>query len=514
MTKFAKLDPKRPEVRGPVKTTVRTRTYNGGAGFALGEKASLYTLAVTDMVGEPTYYEAGSARTKRLVDLVHTVTAKDAPWVAAFASWLRTEANMRSAPIVVAVEYMRAGGPHARSVINSVCQRADEPAEILGYYMACYGRKLPMALKRGVADAARRLYNERALLKWDSSRSGIRFGDVIDLTHPHPTAEWQSVLFKHAIDKRHGRVMVWDDVERLPILHNAYKMEEIAPAKRRAYMREHPELIKLDWERLSGWVPGGMDAEAWEAAIPNMGYMALLRNLRNFEEKGVSKAVLRQVAEKIADPDEVARSRQFPFRFWSAYKNSGTMFFGPALEEAMELSMSNVPTFKGRTLVMVDSSGSMENVISAKSSVTRTEVAAVVAGGIKATSDIDMAIFGTYVAMVENLPHSTLRTIEALNSVRGTVGHSTNTWPCTEAVFNPDRHDRIVVITDEQANPSRGDYFVPKHVPVYVIDTAGYGKSSIALGDRRALIGGFNDASFNVLALLERGLDAGWPWEN
>ena len=60
-----------------------------------------------------------------------------------------------------------------------------------------------MAIKRGVADAAQRLYNERNYLKWDSSRNKVRWADVIELTHPTPVAEWQSALFKLAIDARH-----------------------------------------------------------------------------------------------------------------------------------------------------------------------------------------------------------------------------------------------------------------------------------------------------------------------
>jgi hypothetical protein len=69
------------------------------------------------------------------------------------------------------------------------------------------------------------------------------------------------------------------------------------------------------WERLSGWLPGGMDAAAWEAVIPQMGFMALLRNLRNFDEAKISDSARKYVVDKLSDPEEVAKSRQFPFRF-------------------------------------------------------------------------------------------------------------------------------------------------------------------------------------------------------
>src|SRR3712207_7767035 len=51
------------------------------------------------------------------------------------------------------------------------------------------------------------------------------------------------------------------------------------------------------------------------ALAPTMGYMALLRNLRNFDEAGMPDEVAAVVAARLGDPDEVARSRQLPYRF-------------------------------------------------------------------------------------------------------------------------------------------------------------------------------------------------------
>ena len=78
----------------------------------------------------------------------------------------------------------------------------------------------------------------------------------------------------------------------------------------------------FSWERLSGWLPGGMDAEAWEAVIPSMGVMALVRNLRNFDQAGISEPAIEAVIAKITDADEVAKARLFPYQVWSAYKHA------------------------------------------------------------------------------------------------------------------------------------------------------------------------------------------------
>lgn len=134
------------------------------------------------MVGEQTIYESADGRDSRYVDLVHEVAVADADWTARFLAWLRTGAHLLSASLVGGLEAARAliaaGIPGGRQIVASALQRADEPGEALAYWTGAYGRKIPKAVKRGIADAALRLYNERAVLKWDTASKGFRFGDV------------------------------------------------------------------------------------------------------------------------------------------------------------------------------------------------------------------------------------------------------------------------------------------------------------------------------------------------
>ena len=130
-----------------------TRTAAGGEGFSRTAKDELFLLGVANMVGTDTFYETGASRDDRFEQLVRDITTSDEKWVQSFIGWLRTGANMRSASIVAAAEYVRAGGSGGRQVVASVLQRADEPGEMLGYWLNKYGRKIPQPVKRGVADA-------------------------------------------------------------------------------------------------------------------------------------------------------------------------------------------------------------------------------------------------------------------------------------------------------------------------------------------------------------------------
>jgi hypothetical protein len=266
------------------------------------------------------------------------------------------------------------------------------------------------------------------------------------------------------------------------------------------------------WESVAGWLQGPLDALVWQALIPSMGYMALLRNLRNFDEAGVSNRVAAQVAQRLADADEVARSRQLPLRFLSAFRAAPSLRWAWALEQALQASLANVPELKGRTLVLVDRSGSMFSPLSRRSQVSRADAAAVFGAALAVrASSADLVEFGTSSRLVR------VRSGESLLSVSQRFGNlgGTNTADAVRRHYA--RHDRVVLITDEQAwAGARGAEpmaAVPARVPVYTFNVAGYryGHGPSGVGNRHTFAG-LTDQGFAAIPLLESGRDANWPF--
>src|SRR5688572_19116446 len=85
-------------------TTPNGTTFEGAPGFGRDAKSELFLLAVTNFVAEDTFYEGGADRDARFKALVREVTLADPVWMARFLVWLRNSANMRSAPIMGALE--------------------------------------------------------------------------------------------------------------------------------------------------------------------------------------------------------------------------------------------------------------------------------------------------------------------------------------------------------------------------------------------------------------------------
>lgn len=514
MAKFASQTPAPIRVETAIKSKGLTVNHEGIDAFGRTSKTDLFLLGVTNFVGEDTFYESSEDRDQRYVSLVAKVTKKDPEWVANFVDYLRNTANMRSVAIVTAAEYVKAGGPNGRRVVSSALVRADEPAEMLAYWMNKYGRSVPAAIKRGVADAAQRLYNERNYIKYDSGNSKWRFADVIQISHVKPKDTKQAVLFKTILNERYNNKEEFSG-EVLPMLHSYRSLLSQDREDARSALLSSPELMKnsgMTWESLSSFGP--MNKEAWEAVIPQMGYMALLRNLRNFDENGVSDDVADFIINKLQDENEVARSRQLPFRFYAAYRNAPNLRWGRALERGLDHSLKNIPAFKGRTLVLVDTSGSMQGSnYSARSTMTFIESAALFGAALaKSGQDVDLVMFAD-VARKHEFPRggSTLKTMKSLIDRVGEVGYGTN---IPDAISKWDGHDRIVLLSDMQTTRYFTDSIVPSGVPVYSFNLAGYSSTIVNPDKLMYEFGGLTDNTFKMINAIESAQAAVWPWEN
>jgi hypothetical protein len=300
----------------------------------------------------------------------------------------------------------------------------------------------------------------------------------------------------------------------LPMLAARSELMALPVADGRAVLDEPERLAAagMTWEALAGWLQGPLDEAAWRSVIPSMGYMALLRNLRNFDDAGVPDHVAEQVAARLADPAQVAGSRQLPMRFLAAYRAAPWLRWAAALERGLQASLAAVPALPGRTLVLVDRSGSMFGPVSAHSELTRADTAAVFGAAVAVRAQrADLVEFGTGSAAVRFRPgESVLRVLDRFGNLGGT-----NTADAVRRHYRG--HDRVLIVTDEQAwagwQGADPTVAVPPEVPVYTWNLAGYrfghGPSGVGL---RHTFGGLTDAGFGMIPLLEAGQAGHWPF--
>jgi hypothetical protein len=520
-----------PNAGSPLRTVAQdTKTYLGAPAYSRDAKSDLFLLAVSTFYGEETFHEKADDRNARLAALVRTVAAEDPAWILEFIPWLRDKANIRTAAVVAAVEAAKvmlaagqsgsATGP-SRQLLRDfyLVARPDEVADGLAYWLATYGRKIPAGIRRGLGDAARAKYNEYALIKWNGGDKAVRMADVIELCHPEPKSFAQSALFKYILDSR--RDPKTPIPEELPMLQKRAAILALPDKAKRDLMfgDDSEEILRaagITWEQASSW--GAMTAGVWENLIPVMGFGALLKNLRNFQEAGISREATKLVCERLESQTGVINSRQLPFRFLTAYLYAQGSQWVQALETALQYSTANIPAWRRRTLALVDTSGSMVGKTLSKESKIQILHAAALFGIALANKGEQVDLYGFDDTVWEHKHRkgaSVLRSVEEFN--RKVRGGGTHTAAALKATFKG--HDRVIIFTDEQTfGPGRGYWQgdvgsqIPTSVPIYSYNLAGYAPAMLDTSSTRHQLAGLTDATFAMIPMIESGQRAEWPW--
>jgi hypothetical protein len=520
----------------PLLATTGARAVNpqGGTGFQREPKAELFLLAASYLDGNR-FYGTAEEQDNRFRELVHKLAVAEPEWTYELINWLRNGANLRTIALMGAAEYVKARldanapplyvvngqvtaenpynlrtGVH-RALVDAVLRRPDEPGEMLAYWLSRYGRAIPKPVKRGVADAALRMYNEKAYIKWDSEKASVRFADVLELAHVPGTSGWRNALYSYALDVRHHARK--DIPVTLPTLTRRARLLAMPQSQRAPYLLTPQASDELNgagitWEALSSWVGRALKGQEWQAILPSMGLMAVVRNARNIDNAQVDPQALLPTFARLMDAEEVKRSRMLPFRFLSAYRHSHLRWHG-ALDAALTHSLSNVPALTGRTLILVDRSGSMFCTVSERSELTFADTAALFGTALALRAQAaDLVQFGSSSAPVQYARNeSPLQVMGRFGDMGGTY-----TAQAVQRWFNG--HDRVIILTDEQvAHYGSGPTaYVPTTTPVYTWNLAGYRLAHAPAGPNRYSAGGLSDQSFSLIPMLEAASKGAWPW--
>lgn len=484
-----------------------TVNYEGVKAFVLTPQLELYTAVATAGLSDQ-FYEKQSDKMIRLRELI---AKNDAAFVAKLAIYAREQMYLRSIPLVLAVELAKSqsGNAVVGKLTNRVIQRADEITELLAYYAIANERndvkklnKLSKQLQKGLA-AAFNKFDEYQFAKYHRD-AAVKMKDALFLVHPKAKDEAQQALFDK-IAKDELQVPYTWETELSALGQQKYDSAELKKAA-----------VKAKWEEL---IDSG-----------KVGYMAMLRNLRNILEAEVSKEALKKVCAYIANEKAVANSKQLPFRFLSAYRelkglNNGRVgLMLDALEQAVLYSAKNIAGFDDDTKVVIaaDVSGSMQKPISAKSKVLLYDIGLMLAMLLKSRCENAITgMFGDTWKMITVPNKNILANVQEFYRREGEVGYSTNGYLVIEDLLRKNKVvDKVMLFTDCQlwnsnnngesiANMWKQYKKIAPEAKLYLFDLAGYGNTPLNVQrDDVYLIAGWSDKIFNVLSAIEEGSNA------
>ena len=407
----------------------RPRTHEGAEGPRLHAEDRLRRSVLACMLWEGEFYEDGKAIGERILELAREVRPEV---VAALAVEARNRQHLRHAPLLLlsALAETGSGTSLLRNAIPQVVKRADELAELLAVYAHVKGVKpsnlkpvLTAQLKKGLARAFRR-FDQYQLAKYDRA-GAIRLRDVLFLTHAKPKDEEQAAVWAKLIDGTLDSPDTWE-----------VKLSK-AGAEAKAESKDAEEAAEKFKE----------DKAATFTRLlteGRLGYMALLRNLHGMADAGVDVDLIENaiLARRGAH-------RVLPFRFIAAARAAKQ--FEPVLDKALVATLREAPKWPGTTIVLVDVSDSMNwSKVSAKSTLTRMDAACALAAMVNAERK---RVFSFSNRVEEVPPREGMALIDA---IQGSQPHG-GTWmgKAIKAVQQKP-HDRLIVITDEQAHDRVG----------------------------------------------------------
>lgn len=434
-------------------------THGGVPAKHITPEQQLRRTIMTCMLWEDTFYESGKSVVERLRELVPQVAGDR---VAAMALEARSGMKLRHAPLLLVREMARYA-PHrkfVRAALAAVIQRPDELAEFLALYWqsetkpcACaktplthlYARgrtkpakcklckgagtvvttvKQPLAksVQRGLADAFLK-FNAYELAKYNRDNP-VKLRDVMFLAHVKPTDGTRG--YTRAIRKKLGPP---SDLKPGEILLKQ--------------LTDNALPIPDTWEvALSG---GADKKEAFTRLLVErkLGALALIRNLRNMTQAGVADALISQSLLGM-NPERV-----LPFRFLAALKHAPR--FASELEAAMLKNLEGQSKLEGRTILMVDVSGSMDAPISSKSDLQRVDAAAGLA--ILARELCRSVRVLTFSDKLVEVP--AYRGLALADAITKSQHHSGTALAGAVTRVNQDDFNRLIIITDEQATDAK-----------------------------------------------------------
>jgi 60 kDa SS-A/Ro ribonucleoprotein len=503
-----------------------TRNEAGGVAYTLTPKHALAQVAATGCFGN-TFYATAENQLDQLKTLIAQVD--DNVFLAKLAVYARERAYMKDMPAALLVVLSK----RDTQLLHRVFGRVVDNGRVLRtlFQMVRSGQFGRTSFSSSLQRALQRWLNEASVGKLLSASIGSdpSLRDVLRMACPTPTDNARRALFGWLTDKPVEKWAPATEADLPALVQSLIAYRKAESAELQALLLGD---LSVRWDLLADAARGPL---VWKAIARQMGPQALRMNLNTllrhevFGKHGTDVGLIEYVAARLADADDIRRSRQFPYQFLTAYLNTADDVPQPikaALQQAAEIACGNTPELPGRVLIGLDVSGSMSSPVTghrghgATTKMRCVDVAALFAAAIlRRNPDSVVVPFDTsaYQAKVDpqdsilslaqrlakyggggtdcSLPLREANTRFEHRRFAGAVLVSDN-----ESWVGTGRHGSTAVMTEWQrfvANQRKLGVMNPKLV---CIDLQPYTTTQALERTDILNVGGFSDAVFNVVA--------------
>ena len=341
--------------------------------YAPTPRHQLAQLAATGCLGH-TFYASAQEQLDQVSTLAWEV---DAAFVAQTAIYARQVGHMKDMPALLAAHL----AVRDVALLDQVFGRVIDNGKMLRNFVQIV-RSGTMG-RRSLGSRPKKLIQQWLLAATESQLLNAAVGnapslaDVVKMVHPKAGETWRAAWFAWLLGKP-------VDESALPPITRALER-----FKRDSARGEAGDVPDVPFQMLTAL---SLDASHWAQIARKGSWQMVRQSLNTFARHGVFDVpgMTRVIANKLADPEAVAKARVMPYQLLAAYKAAGDevpSLVRDALQDAMEHAIANVPRFSGRVVVCPDVSGSMHAAVtgmrgSATSSVRCIDVAALMAASV------------------------------------------------------------------------------------------------------------------------------------
>lgn len=457
-------------------------SYEGGTVYEKNCIEDLTNFMLSSYL-ENQFYETADEQINRFIDLLDKVSKQvSLEWIAKLSFFARKELGMKSVSHLTAAWLNSKAFENKRTYYRNIMKIPSDIAEVFAA-IDMLGDKRSHALVRGAGDYLSSL-KDYQLGKYKLKGKEYNMYDLINITHAHSAT----------IDK--------------------YKAGTL----------ETPDT----WETaISGSKSDEEKSQNWQRLVEEnkLGYLALIRNLRNIVNSSpdadwIEKYLVPQIENEVA----IKKSLVFPYQIYCSWKNYGIRNFSidAALDRAFRIACGNMPKMDGRTVIVLDVSGSMENKLSSNSQLTLKEVGAVYAAAMFVNCNADFIKFGNDAKRIKlNKLENIFNLVEKMYA-NDNCGYGTDIVPAFRLMN--EKYDRIFLVSDMQImnKNSSGWWWCKRqngidtynrycevykcHPHMYSFDLANYSTQVENPNNPRIhLLTALNDTLFKMLPYIENG---------
>lgn len=428
-----------------------------------GELCLLKRCVFANLLWEDLAYENGVKVSSEISRLIPLCRPEDVYQVALDA---RLFQKLRHTPLFIAAEMCKYEGhrKYLGNLLPQIITRVDMISDFLALYWKDGRKPIPNQVKRGLAQSFNN-FDEYQFAKYDRENQ-VKIRDVMFMCHPTPKTKEQEVLFKKIANQTLEKPNTWE-------------------------------------VRLSS---GEDKKSVWTDLINTrkIGGLAMLRNIRNMMKADVNKLVIEEGISKLSS------SMLLPLDFIKASYESPE--FKRQLEVAMKNSYSRLPRIPGKSLIIIDVSGSMDFYLSGKSSFTRIIAASALAIlAINQCEDVEIVCTGGTAYHPKHFhikyPAMGFDLIEQIKKSREFTGYGgIYTRDCLDwcrKLFSGEEIDRIIVFSDSQDCDSSKKLPRPFGKRNYICDVSAHTRGINYKGVWTAEISGFSEHFLTYIAAIE-----------